>query len=197
MAGANCSAAEQKRIGARLADLAAAIQTLPSAKARPHLCVLGTRIDIGQSALTVTTASTALARHLSIASQSDPDGLLKQTRPMAIRKRGVETRLVVGDMVTTAPDPTLIGLLIDAHQILAEASSPATKSLRQLARKLGREHRAVARTLPLAFLAADISAAILDGNQPVELTASRLKRFDPDLLEWDAQRRALGFAPAI
>jgi hypothetical protein len=52
----------------------------------------------------------------------------------------------------------------------------------------------VSRVLPLAFLAPDIAEAILDGRQPPELTASRLKRLRNLPLNWEQQRRYLGFA---
>jgi hypothetical protein len=51
----------------------------------------------------------------------------------------------------------------------------------------------VSRILPLAFLAPDIVEAILDGRQPPELTAARLKRMRDLPLDWQQQRRYLGF----
>jgi hypothetical protein len=50
--------------------------------------------------------------------------------------------------------------------------------------------------LPLAALAPDITAAIIEGRQPADLTAKRLRDL-PDLpLDWAEQRRMLGFPPA-
>ena len=54
----------------------------------------------------------------------------------------------------------------------------------------------ISRLLPLAFLAPDIVEAIMAGRQPPELTARHLKRFDNLPLDWDHQRKALGF-PAV
>lgn len=52
----------------------------------------------------------------------------------------------------------------------------------------------MSRVLPLAFLAPDIVEAIIDGQQPVELTVTALRR-GPELpASWDAQRRMPGFA---
>jgi hypothetical protein len=45
----------------------------------------------------------------------------------------------------------------------------------------------------LAFLAPDIVEAILDGRQPLELTAERLIRNSRLPISWPEQRRALGF----
>ncbi len=50
------------------------------------------------------------------------------------------------------------------------------------------------RILPLAFLAPDIVKAILDGRQPVALTAESLRRLPALPTDWDAQRRLLGFS---
>ncbi|NKB48598.1 MAG: hypothetical protein GKS02_04440 [Alphaproteobacteria bacterium] len=48
--------------------------------------------------------------------------------------------------------------------------------------------------MQLAFLAPDITEAILAGRQPVELTAHRLKRIGALPLEWGHQRALLGFS---
>jgi hypothetical protein len=47
--------------------------------------------------------------------------------------------------------------------------------------------------LPLAYLAPDITQAILEGRQPVDLTAFRLKRIGALPVSWAEQRRLLGF----
>lgn len=52
----------------------------------------------------------------------------------------------------------------------------------------------VSRILPLAFLAPDIVRAILAGDQPVTLTAERLKRVPSLPCDWTAQRLMLGFS---
>jgi len=44
-----------------------------------------------------------------------------------------------------------------------------------------------------ACSAPDITEAILDGHQPSELTAHRLKRMAGLPLDWATQRKALGF----
>jgi hypothetical protein len=62
-----------------------------------------------------------------------------------------------------------------------------------LARCEGADPGDVSRILPLAFLAPDIVEAVLDGRQPIELTAARLKRMRDLPLEWAQQRQRLGF----
>ena len=43
------------------------------------------------------------------------------------------------------------------------------------------------------FLAPDIIQAIIEGRQPAELTAARLKRMYDLPISWAEQRRLLGF----
>jgi hypothetical protein len=45
----------------------------------------------------------------------------------------------------------------------------------------------------LAFLAPDIKTAILDGTQPIELTAEQLIKLEAFPADWDDQRRLFGF----
>lgn len=47
--------------------------------------------------------------------------------------------------------------------------------------------------LPLALLAPDITEAILEGRQPVDLSLQRFRSIVPLPVDWSEQRRALGF----
>lgn len=99
------------------------------------------------------------------------------------RKHGA--RLVITASTTTAknPDPKLVALLVKAHQSRAALFSNAAP----------RGNRHIERLARLAYLAPDITTAILDGTQPTTLTSrSLLKR--PGLpLAWPEQRKILGF----
>ena len=53
---------------------------------------------------------------------------------------------------------------------------------------------AVSRILPLAWLAPDIAMSILEGRQPVDLTAKRLRDLPELPLDWAEQRLVLGIA---
>lgn len=52
----------------------------------------------------------------------------------------------------------------------------------------------VSRILPLAWLAPEIAAAILEGRQPSGLTARRLRELSQLPLDWADQRQILGFS---
>ena len=55
----------------------------------------------------------------------------------------------------------------------------------------------VSRLIDTALLAPDIVQAILDGRQPVDLTAQRLMRHRSLAPDWNQQRRELGFAATV
>ena len=50
------------------------------------------------------------------------------------------------------------------------------------------------RIIPLVFLAPDITEAILEGRQPIDLTLDRLLAAMPLPLTWNDQRTVLGIS---
>jgi site-specific DNA recombinase len=68
------------------------------------------------------------------------------------------------------------------------ACTRTSDSLRNLARLHHRDVGEISRSLPFAFLAADIVEAILNGRQPIDLTPRRLKRVGTLPGRWDEQR---------
>lgn len=128
---------------------------------------------------------------------SGSNARLSISAPLALRKRGVETKLVIDGVVEPEPDQALTRLVADARQWMRRLAAGDAPSVRALARQAKLDHRHVARALPLAFLAPDIVGAIMEGRQPPELTISSLKRLDPFPLRWEDQRAALGFADAV
>lgn len=67
------------------------------------------------------------------------------------------------------------------------------ESISDLARIEDVQRTYPSRIIPLAFLAPDITEAILDGRQPLDLSLDRLLETMPLPLAWDAQRKVLGF----
>ena len=113
--------------------------------------------------------------------------------PAAIRRRGVEQKLVLrnGNSHRRAPDPALVDLIVRAHAYLHLLTSEEDCSLSRVAERLGTNLSEISRILPLAFLAPKITKAILNGTQPVELNAHRLSRL-PDLpVTWEKQAELL------
>jgi len=124
-----------------------------------------------------------------------PEGLIDLTVPVALRRRGVEAKLVIraAQGEVTAPDRNLIALVAQARRWFDQLAGGEVGSIQEIARRDGIDASDVGRNIQLAFLAPDIVEAILAGRQPVELTARNLRRIGALPLEWDRQRRLLGF----
>ncbi|WP_109796106.1 recombinase family protein [Minwuia thermotolerans] len=116
--------------------------------------------------------------------------------PVRVARRGVESRIVLSGENTYAgtPDAALVRLITRAHRWNNMLATGEAGSLQELSREAGIDRSEIGRVLQLAYLAPDITEAILDGRQPSELTAHRLKRMAGLPLDWAEQRKALGFA---
>jgi len=70
----------------------------------------------------------------------------------------------------------------------------ARVTVADVAREEGLNKSHVSRLVRLAFLAPDIITAVLEGRQPVTLTANKLMADTRRPIDWAEQRRALGFS---
>jgi len=114
--------------------------------------------------------------------------------PLKIKRRGVEMRLVIESdrPVPAKSDPTLLKEIIRAHRCF-DALRTGKASIAELAEREGVDDRYVSCVLPLAFLAPAIVEAIFRGTQPADLNATTLVRRIDLALDWNAQKRQLGF----
>src|SRR5438132_8254588 len=87
-------------------------------------------------------------------------------------------------------DPTVIKAIARGRAWFEELAAGRARSLRELAERDGITRRYVRRLIDLAFLSPNLVEAILQGRQPVELTATRLTELDLPL-DWTDQRRLL------
>lgn len=176
-------------------QLAIELRTDPS-RARSLIRSAIERVTVTPGQLTLTVSREALCDALDIQLPSMVShASFEIHHPFSLRRRGIEARLVM-----TAPelnrmqvDQKLVGKLAEARRWLALLTSGSSLSIAELAKQRSADPREVTRILPLAFLAPDIVEAILDGRQPVELTSTRLRRHRPIPLDWQHQRRLLGF----
>lgn len=114
--------------------------------------------------------------------------------PFRLRRRGVETRLVLG--FTDRPegrDPILASTIAKAYSWFRQLTSTSHASIDGLSRQQGIPPSEISRLLPLAFLAPDIVGSILAGQQPPDLTAKVLTRTSTLPISWEQQRKTLGF----
>ena len=124
------------------------------------------------------------------------DTTIVLTVPCQFSRRGMEMRLVIGDRsgAEGRPDVTLIAALLRAHAWWQELCSGNSRSIKHIADREGSDERYVARNLKLAFLAPDITAAILEGRQPAHLTADALIKMSDLPYSWALQRQRMSYS---
>jgi len=128
------------------------------------------------------------------ASENPGDSPIELTAPVAFRRRGVEMRLVLPEVATqndrSRCDPTLIKAIARGREWFEELAAGRARSLRELAERDGITRRYVRRFVDLAFLSPELVEVILQGRQPVDLTATRLIELDLPL-DWTDQHTLL------
>ncbi|NNF77261.1 MAG: recombinase family protein, partial [Rhizobiales bacterium] len=101
-------------------------------------------------------------------------------------------KLIVGNEIANPTiDPKLVETIRNANRWRALLTTGEATSIDSLAEFDGIPASEISRILPLAFLAPDITKAILTGKQPVDLTAKRLKRIGKLPASWSEQRQLL------
>ena len=116
--------------------------------------------------------------------------------PARFKRVGKETRMIISGIgpneSEAKPDPSLIKLIVKAHR-LHEKLTSENLGIGDIAESQGVHHSYVSRLIRLAFLSPEITEAILDGRQPLGLTAAKLMQVSGRSLDWRAQRQMLGF----
>jgi len=126
------------------------------------------------------------------------DGVLIISIPVAFEQRGGRKQIVVppgtADWQPRASrcENSLINALAKAHLWRRLIETGKYTSAAELSRAEGINESYLCRVLRLTLLAPDIVEAILDGQQPRTLELQSLLKSLP--ADWDAQRKALGFA---
>jgi len=147
------------------------------------------RAELSQDGIRIILSLVALATN------KEQVPILTRDIPMQLKRRGVEMRLVIeGANVSHAnADPVLIKTIVRAHAWSEELLSGRAPSMDVIASRSGVSHSYVKKLMPLAFLAPDIVKAIIAGKQPAHLTSHMLIRQIDIPLDWEEQRRMLGF----
>jgi len=118
---------------------------------------------------------------------------LELTVPVELRRLGKEKRLIVTDALPKSrPDTILIKAVTRAHQWFEMLKNRAAESITDIAKGERLPRTYVGSVIPLAFLAPDVTSAILDGTQPIDLNLAKLITAALPI-EWEEQRVVLGF----
>ena len=139
------------------------------------------RVTVSQDHVTVEVDLKALAESL-LDEKELSAARVENHRPivikvlMSFRRRGVEAKLVVLDQKQGAsePDANLIKALARAHEWFGRIIRGEASGIGDIARTEGVDRTYVTPLLCLAFLAPEMTKAILEGRQPIELTTKRL-----------------------
>ena len=151
---------------------------------------LDVRVTIEPHSLKIELDRTLLAAAMKVGTV---DGLIRDpivlAAPVSLKRRGIELRLVYAapDARPANRDPHLIDLIRRGWAAWKKLCTEPRS-----ANPVERSH--LVRLARLRFLAPDITLAIIEGRQPVELTARALLRCGELPIEWADQRKMLGFA---
>lgn len=153
------------------------------------LAQLVDRVILGEGRIEIRLSASALAGRLGVGPAALDPALLTITAPFALRRRGVEAKIVAG---TAAPqaDPHLRQVLLAAHRWLKALK--AGRSIAEIARDAAHSENYIRARLPLALLSPRLQAAILDGSIGPGQTVESLLRADLPT-DWTAQEQRLGY----
>lgn len=180
------SVAELTRISGAFAVLSRVLAAGDDAAVRRTSAILS-KATVAPDELVVAIDAAALVSELGLPVDRLIEEALILKRPMQLRRRGVEARLVVGDPRPEI-DQTLIRNVARAQGWLAMLQSG--QSFEEIAGREQCSKSRVQQMIHLAFLAPDVVADVLRGTQPLGLTSEWLKARELPVC-WDAQRRLI------
>jgi site-specific DNA recombinase len=144
---------------------------------------------IGRNRITLRLQAKALGEALGLQPDAIDPAAVTINAPFALRRRGVEGKIIVGDREPQS-DRTMLRALAQAHAWVADLRKG--RPLGDIAASTGHSESYIRTRAQLAYLAPAIQGAILDGRQPADLTLERIIR-KPVPLDWDIQARLYGF----
>jgi DNA invertase Pin-like site-specific DNA recombinase len=127
--------------------------------------------------------------------QARADDTIQIHVPIALGRRGLETKLIINspddDQNPRKPDPILVKLIASAHRWWEDLKTGRYPTTRALAQAYGKDERYVGRVVQLAFTAPSLVESIIVGTQPVDLTAQNLITAVELPHRWDNQVAAI------
>jgi site-specific DNA recombinase len=128
---------------------------------------------------------------MTIAGTAHGDGASRKIRvPWSIRAKDTATLVKGEDGSESAHNESLIQSIVRAHGLIRSLQEGVHQSIEQLAEAKGLHPKVVRQAFRLAFLAPDITSAVLEGRQPSGLSLARIPKLLP--LSWAEHRPLLG-----
>lgn len=186
--------AERRGLLERAKEVATSLGTDDHAARKRIVHDIVSRIEVGRESIELSIDRLGLADLLSVdAVMSEEEKRpYRISCPYKIKRRGVETRLILSNdrMERPArPDPALIRAVAKAFVWNKLLMIGEAESIRHLARNNGCTEAYVRRLLPLAFLTPKLVEAILQGQQPKDLTLQKLTRLEELPRDWGQQEQ--------
>ncbi len=145
------------------------------------------RVDVRPGVIRISLDPDLIAIAVGIGRDDLFEEALQHSFPFQLRKRGVETRLILADS-PTGVDEKLVLNIARAHHWFGQIK--AGKTFTEIAEAEARSKRRVQQMIDLAFLAPDIIRDVLDGRQPLGFTSDRCLRHSLPF-DWAEQRKVL------
>jgi DNA invertase Pin-like site-specific DNA recombinase len=200
------TAAQQRQLLQRAAELVASWSTLRATQLRPMLTDMIERIFLGLDHLEIQLLPSRIVAALQDVSsgptaepsaESDEQPIVLSI-PAEFRRVGLGIRMLVDGQAlpgqASKADPKLVKLIVRAHLLSRRLAGSSSEYLADVAQAEGLTSSYFTRVLRLTYLAPDITRAILEGRHSRELTAQTLLAHSRLPLSWLEQRRVLGFA---
>jgi site-specific DNA recombinase len=191
----------QQRLVARTAEIGKQLSELPPAPRRSVLAALIERVEVCVDQVDIRLRPVRLATILDISvapsrSVADEETLILSV-PARLRRTGMEISMLIDGtdpFAVVKPNARLIKLLVRAHRFNTSLVQGDGIAFAALAVREGVSRSYFTRVVRLSYLAPDIIQAILEGRQPLDLTAEKLLAHSRLPLAWHDQRTVLGFA---
>jgi hypothetical protein len=145
------------------------------------------KVTVAPDSIAISIDGAALSSAIGFTPDRIAEENLVLRRSLRLRRRGVETRLVLGEPRPEI-DGTLIRNIARAHCWLE--SVQRGQSFDEIAAQESVSKNRLQQMIHLAFLAPDIVADVVAGKPPLGLTSEWLKGRDLPV-SWDAQRRLI------
>ncbi len=184
-----------RRLLGRAARLAALLRSAPGERAKIVQELVDQVIVDDKRIMIKMRRGALLGVEASLCASEEPSGsTIELTAAVDFKRRGAETKLVLPGLAqhnhASKCDPALIKAIARGRTWFEELATGRARSLQDLAKRDGITRRYVRRLVDLAFLSPQLVDVILQGRQPVVLTATRLTELDLPL-DWAEQHRLL------
>ena len=185
---------EVDRLLKKAKQLSSKLDTGNSNHQRKVITELISRVDLARDRISFQFNNLKLMKKLGIETICHSASTIGPLEcPARIRRRGVESSLIIGaESQSNNLDTKLIKTIARSYYWFEQLKTGKLNSITEIANASNMAPGDVSRLLPLAFISPGIIKMILNGQQPLNLTTDQLVRFAPKLsLSWTSQQDQL------